>query len=210
MDQLLKKYIPFIEDEFLQELKKEAIYKRIPDNQLILEEEGFVAAIPLLLSGRIKVFQTREDREFLLYYIRPGESCAMSFHACLNQSHSTINALTEEETEVLLIPAEKLSSWLKKYPSFSAFMFNIYNKRYMDLLDTVSYLIFENLEDRIMRYLREKASLLGVSLIPTTHQKIAYDMGTAREVISRVLKKLEVQQKIVLSRNAVELCNLNH
>lgn len=129
--------------------------------------------------------------------------CIMSFSACCSNSASMIEAATLEETKVLLIPAKKLREWITNYPSFNFYVYEMFNKRYLDLIDTINQLIFNRLDERLLNYLREKALLSGNNHINITHQQIATDMGTAREVISRLLKKLELENKITTSRNQV-------
>ena len=205
MEEDLKKYIPFIEREFLDEIQESGIFKSIPKGNYILHDGTYVQAVPIVLSGRIKVFNTSEEKDLLLYYIRPGESCVMSFSACMTQSPSRIEAITEEDTDVLLIPSEKLYDWLKRFPSLNTFLFEIYNKRYLELLETVDQLVSWNMEARLMKYLKNKTENESSDVLHSTHQQIAQDLGTAREVISRVLKKLQNEGKIRLSRNSIEV-----
>jgi CRP/FNR family transcriptional regulator len=127
----------------------------------------------------------------------------MSFSACCNNTASLIEAATLEETKVLLIPSAKLREWITSYPSFNFYIYEMFNKRYLDLIDTIDQLIFNRLDERILNYLKDKASFLGQKTVGITHQQIATDMGTAREVISRLLKKLELEKKIQTSRNQV-------
>ena len=210
MKSFLRSHLPFIEAELLEEWENLMQVSTFSDGQTILTEGGGVPGIPIVVSGRIKVFRRKEDKELLLYYIRSGESCAMSFHACISQGNSQVYAVSEGETEALLIPAEKLQIWMRKYPSLNAYMFNIYNRRYTDLLETLDHLLFGNMEGRLLHYLEEKVKGTDDPIIHLSHQEIAYEMGTAREVISRILKKLELEGKIILSRKSIELCDYNH
>ncbi|MDW3646599.1 MAG: Crp/Fnr family transcriptional regulator [Bacteroidia bacterium] len=210
MKSFLKAHIPFIEAELLEEWEDILKVSTFTDGQTILTEGGGVAGIPIVVSGRIKVFRRKEDKELLLYYIRSGESCAMSFQACISQKNSQVYAVSEGETEALLIPTEKLKSWMRKYPSINAYMFNIYNLRYTDLLESLDHILFGNMEGRLLHYLAKKVKGTEKPVIQLSHQEIAYEMGTAREVISRILKKLELEGKIILSRKSIELCDYNH
>ena len=205
MHHLLEQLVPSIEREFLAELQSKGQIASIPAGTTILREGAFVSSVPIVLQGLIKVFRTSEERDLLLYYIRPGESCIMSFNGCLNQSPSQVVAKTEEDTEVLLIPAESLSDWLNRFPSLSRFLFALYNKRYENLLFTVDQLIFGNLEDRLVNYLKQMVINQETQQLRITHQEIATDLGTSRVVVSRMLKKWEEEGKIVLSRNQIEV-----
>jgi CRP/FNR family transcriptional regulator len=114
-----------------------------------------------------------------------------------------IEALTTEDTKLLLIPSEKLRTWITQYPMFNYYVYEMFNKRYLDLIETINQLIFNRLDERIFHYLKSKSALSGSQQINITHQQIATEMGTAREVISRLLKKLERENKITTGRNQV-------
>lgn len=199
----LKKILPQVDNDLLQFIAKEAIEMDVPADSTLLKTGNYVQSVPLVIKGLIRVSRNEDDKELLLYYIHPGEMCIMSFSACCSNSASMIEAATLEETKVLLIPAKKLREWITNYPSFNFYVYEMFNKRYLDLIDTINQLIFNRLDERLLNYLREKALLSGNNHINITHQQIATDMGTAREVISRLLKKLELENKITTSRNQV-------
>jgi len=199
----LKKILPQVDTQLLQFIANEAVEMDIPVDSTLLRTGNYVQSVPLVVKGLIRVSRIDADKELLLYYIHPGEMCIMSFSACCSNSASLIEASTLEETKVLLIPSVKLREWITKYPSFNFYIYEMFNKRYLDLIDTIDQLIFNRLDERLYNYLKEKAMLSGNSQVNLTHQQIATDMGTAREVISRLLKKLELENKISTSRNMV-------
>jgi len=199
----LKKILPQVDTELLQFIAKEAIEMDVPTDTTLLKTGNYVQSVPLVVKGLIRVSRNEEDKELLLYYIHPGEMCIMSFSACCSNSASLIEAATLEESKILLIPSVKLREWITNYPTFNFYVYEMFNKRYLDLIDTIDQLIFNRLDERLYNYLKEKAILLGNSHVNITHQQIATDMGTAREVISRLLKKLELENKISTSRNQV-------
>lgn len=199
----LKKILPQIDTELLQFIANEAVEMEVPTDTTLLKTGNYVQSVPLVVKGLIRVSRNENDKELLLYYIHPGEMCIMSFSACCSNSASMIEAVTLEETEILLIPSVKLREWITNYPTFNFFVYEMFNKRYLDLIDTINQLIFNRLDERLYSYLKGKTSLSGNSHISITHQQIATDMGTAREVISRLLKKLELENKISTSRNQV-------
>jgi CRP/FNR family transcriptional regulator, anaerobic regulatory protein len=199
----IKKLIPQVDAELLQFIVKEATEIEIPADTTLLKTGNYVQSVPLVISGLIRVSRNEEDKELLLYYIHPGEMCIMSFSACCSNSASLIEAVTLEETILLLIPSIKLREWITHYPSFNFYVYEMFNKRYLDLIDTINQLIFNRMDERIFNYLKEKTLLSGNKNVNITHQQIATDMGTAREVISRLLKKLELENKIRTSRNQV-------
>ncbi len=199
----LKKLLPQVDSELLQFIAKEAVEMEVPADTTLLKTGNYVQSVPLVVKGLIRVSRNDDDKELLLYYIHPGEMCIMSFSACCSNSASIIEAATLEETKVLLIPSVKLREWIASYPSFNFYIYEMFNKRYLDLIETINQLIFNRLDERLFNYLNEKTVLSGKKQISITHQQIATDMGTAREVISRLLKKLELENKISTSRNQV-------
>ncbi len=201
----LKKLIPQVDAELLQFIAKEAVEMDIPADTTLLKTGNYVQSVPLVVNGLIRVSRNEEDKELLLYYIHPGEMCIMSFSACCSNSASLIEAITLEETKILLIPSVKLRDWITQYPSFNFFIYEMFNKRYLDLIDTINQLIFNHLDERLLNYLKEKSLLSGNKTLSITHQLIATDMGTAREVISRLLKKLERENKIRTGRNQIKI-----
>ncbi len=201
----LKKLIPQVDTELLQFIADEAVEMDVPADTTLLKTGNYVQSVPLVIKGLIRVSRNEEDKELLLYYIHPGEMCIMSFSACCNNSASLIEAVTLEETRILLIPSVKLREWINQFPSFNFFVYEMFNKRYLDLIETIDQLIFNHLDERLYNYLNEKALLTGTKTLNITHQQIATDMGTAREVISRLLKKLEREKKIITGRNQVKV-----
>lgn len=201
----LKKILPQVDSELLKFIAAEAVEMDVPADSTLLKTGNYVQSVPLVIKGLIRVSRNEDDKELLLYYIHPGEMCIMSFSACCSNSASIIEASTIEETKVLLIPSVKLREWITLYPSFNFYIYEMFNKRYLDLIDTINQLIFYRLDERLYNYLKEKTVLSGNSNVTITHQQIATDMGTAREVISRLLKKLELENKILTGRNQVRV-----
>jgi CRP/FNR family transcriptional regulator len=193
---MLRKIDPFLGEEFLHELSTSALLKEIPAEAEIMREGQHVKMVPLVVKGLVKVFSRHEDKEFLLYYIRPNEGCIMSFIAGLKGQPSKIFAVSEEPTILALLPSQYLEKWVKDYPRFNMMFYNLYNLRYTDLLETIHHLVFENLDQRILEYLKKRSVLTGESAIDIRHREIAGELGTSREVITRVLRKLEKEEKI--------------
>ena len=177
----------------------------IPAQQEILKEGQYVKVIPVLLSGLAKVLSRGEERDLLLYYIEPGESCIMSFVQGLNQEPSKVYAITEADSEVLLLPASMLEQMIRESPEFNRMFHQLSNQRYLDLLLTINHVFFDNLEARLLDYLRKLSDLKQSKTLSIKQQDIANDLGTAREVVSRVLKKLAIQGQLKLEKNEIIL-----
>ena len=145
------------------------------------------------------------EKELLLYYIKPQESCIMSFAAGMKNEPSKIFAVAEEDTSALLLPTDKVALWVRDYPEVNHLFFQQYNLRYSDLLTTIHQLLFERMDKRLLDYLVNKSLLTGRNPIKISHRQIAAELGTAREVISRIMKKLENDGKIRQEANTIEI-----
>ena len=171
---------------------------------VFLDMNAYIKSLPIVLSGNLKVIRTDEEgKEILLYYIKPGESCIMSFLAGIHNDTSKIKAIVEEDAEVLLIPIDKASDWIKKFPEWTDFIFALYQKRFEELLEVVNAVAFQKVDVRLLHLLRQKSSLFQSKEISITHQQLANDLGISREAVSRVLKQMENEKLITLSRNKI-------
>jgi CRP/FNR family transcriptional regulator len=194
-----------LQPDLRKEIETHGIFQEIPRGTEILREGQYVKVIPLLLDGLIKVYSAHEEKELLLYYIKPQESCIMSFSAGMKNEPSKIYAVTEEDTTALLLPADKVRQWTRQFPDINQLFFQQYNLRYTDLLTTIHQLLFERMDKRLLDYLVNKAELTGRNPIKISHRQIAAELGTAREVASRLLKKLENEGKIRQDANMIEI-----
>ncbi len=198
-------------DSLFQSLLKDEVsaygqLKKFPAGSVIQQEDSYIKAIPLVLNGSLKVMRTDTDgHEILLYYIIPGESCIMSFLGGIHNETSKIKAIVEEDAEILFIPVEKASEWVKKFPEWSDFIFRLYHKRFEELLTAVNAIAFHKLDTRLLQLLKQKAELYQSKEIKITHQQLADELGTAREAVSRVMKQMENEGLVQLSRNKITL-----
>lgn len=177
----------------------------IPKDTVILKEGQYVKVIPIVVDGLIKVFSSYEDRELLLYYIKPDESCIMSFAASLKNEPSKVFAMTEEDCKVILLPVDHVSQWIKQFPDMNTLFFQQFNVRYIELLDTINHILFDKMDQRLWLYLQEKFKLTRQNPLKLSHRQIANELGTVREVISRVMKKLEHENKVRQHANSIEI-----
>jgi CRP/FNR family transcriptional regulator, anaerobic regulatory protein len=201
----LKKRFNFLGPDLLQEIGNDGKLLNIPAATELVKKGDYVKSVPLVLDGVIKVYSRYQEKELLLYYIKRDDSCIMSFTSVIQNSRSLIYATTEQDSRVLLLPAESIQKWIQKYPALNKLFYNQYHVRYTDLLDTIEQLIFFNLEDRLLDYLQTKISHTDSKLLDITHRQIADDLGTAREVISRTIKKLERKNKIVQTNSGIKI-----
>lgn len=197
--------IKFLGADLLSALEEHADIREVPANTVLLRDGQYVKVIPIVLKGLIKVFVSFEEKELLLYYIQPGESCIMSFSASLKNEPSRIVAITEEDSVVLLLPVDKVGQWVKQFPGINQLFYQQYNLRYAELLDTINHLLFGRLDTRLFNYLVEKSRLRGEKVLALKHKQIAAELGTAREVVTRVIKRLEQEGKVKQVEGGIEV-----
>lgn len=173
---------------------------------VLLNENAVIRVIPIVTSGMVKVVRTEEDdREILLYYIKAGESCVMSFLGGLHNENSKVKAAVEEDAEILLVPVEKINQFIREYPQWLHYFLRLYNTRFEELLDVVNAIAFKKVDERLLNFLRKKVELTGNNTLQVTHEQLANELGTARVVVSRLLKQLEENGIVQLGRNKIVL-----
>jgi CRP/FNR family transcriptional regulator len=206
---IIEAYHFIFEDALLDEIADCGTIKEFAEGEKIIEIGEYVTAMPLLLNGAIKILrEDKEGDELLLYFLERGDTCAMTLSCCLGQTKSRIRAVAERETKLVMIPVEKMEEWTSKYKSWRNFVFESYHTRLSEMLDTIDTIAFMNMDQRLMRYLQDKAKINQSDALAVTHQQISYDLHTSRVVISRLLKKLELEGKIQLQRNNIVVLDL--
>jgi len=190
----------------LQEIESISIIKEFDKNTIILKEDSYVKVIPLLISGLIKIYKEDESgNEVLLYYIEPGESCIMSIMAAEKNEKVTVKGVVEEDVLLVLIPIARLTQLRKNFPQWNMFVYELFNGKFEEVIDMIKILTFSNKEKRLEEYLLKEASIKNTTEIKHSHQEIAKELGSSREVISRLLKKLENDGKIELSQRLIKI-----
>ena len=194
------------QSDLVQEIEDSGNLKHFKAGETIVNMDSYIKNIPVVVSGSIKVIRTEEDgREILLYYLTPGESCIVSILAGMKNETSKIKAIVEEDAELMLIPADKAKEWVRKYPDWTEFIFNLYQKRFEELLDVVNSVAFQKIDARLLHLIKQKTQLYNSKEISVTHQQLADELGITREATSRVLKQMEKEQLLIISRNKIEL-----
>lgn len=210
IQELKNSYGHLFESALINEILQVGTYKEVPAGFKLMEIGSYVKGMPLLVSGAIKVL--REDKngdELLLYYLEKGETCSMTMTCCMGQTKSEIRAIAETDTKLIMIPIQKMEVWTSKYKSWRNFVFESYHNRLNEMLLTMDSIAFDNMDERLLNYLKEKARINKDNIIHSTHQEIAYELHSSRVVISRLLKKLENLGSIELHRNYIEIINLD-
>jgi CRP/FNR family transcriptional regulator, anaerobic regulatory protein len=207
---VVKKLFPLLNSvELLHEIEKQGIYKEVKAGETVMEYGQFIKSVPLIISGLVKVMRNDEEgRELFLYYLYPGETCAMSLTCCMTNQRSEIRAVAEEDTSFIAIPIQYLDKWMNEYPDWKNLVMQTYSLRFRDLLNTIDNIAFRNMDERLEEYLYAKSKAAQSNTLNITHQEIATELSTSREVISRLLKQMEKKGKIQLGRNKLEIVDI--
>ena len=170
---------------------------------VLMKPGQFFKYAMLIVNGRVKLFREGDEgEEFFMYYLDPGNACALSMLCMARNQSSTIMAMALEETAVIMIPIQFMDTLMKNHPSWYHFVIETYRSRFEELLNVVDQIAFKNMDERLAWYLKRQAAALGKNL-QLTHQQIAQDLNSSREVISRLLKKMEKTGFISMERNII-------
>jgi CRP/FNR family transcriptional regulator len=189
-----------------EKLAEYGITKSFSEGDVILNEHAYIKSIPIVTKGSVRVLRTDEDgREILLYYIKAGESCIMSFLGGMHSDTSKVKAIAEEDTEILFIPIEKVTLLIKEYPQWLDYIFRLYHKRFEELLEVVNAVAFKKMDERLLNFIKKKCEMTKSHTLIVTHEQLANELGTARVVVSRLLKQMEDEGLVKLGRNKINL-----
>lgn len=205
-NRLYERFQYLFEDELINEICKAGTLKSVAEDTELLSIGQLITHMPLIVSGSLKVItEDKNGEELLLYYLELGDTCAMTLNCCSKSTKSAISALTEEPSEILFIPIEKMEEWMVKYRSWRSFVLESYNTRMNEMLEAIDNLAFNNMEERLTKYLRDRAMVMHKGELKITHHHIANDLHSSRVVVSRLMKKLERDGLIKQYRNLVEV-----
>ncbi len=208
-NELIECYGFLFEPELLEEIKLIGTYNSVKADSVILDYGDKINAMPLLIDGAIKILrQDSRGDELALYYLERGDTCSMTVTCCMHEKKSVIRAIAETDVSFITIPTDINKKWIQQYNSWMKFVFDSYNHRFDELLNAVDELAFDNLQDRIRKYLKDQVLIKKTTHLDISHQDIAYDMHSSRVVISRILKKLENEKIIHIKRNKIEVLEL--
>ncbi|QHL86933.1 helix-turn-helix domain-containing protein [Nibribacter ruber] len=206
---LIQQKFPQFEPALLQEVIQAGVIKHLEPEDEALRTGQFLTSNVLVLDGLVKVYREDEEGdEFLMYYLESGSACALSMMCTARNEQSQVMAKAVTPSAVLMIPAHVSELWLAKYPSWHTFIIASYRARFDELLQTLDSIVFKGLDERLVFYLKRHQKVMGKE-VRLSHQQISEELNTSREVISRLLKKLEQTGAVVLHRNFIEIINLN-
>ncbi|MAN59270.1 MAG: Crp/Fnr family transcriptional regulator [Flavobacteriaceae bacterium] len=207
MRELLQQhYGTLFEPELLDEIGAVGTIKEVTEGDKLIEIGTYVKSMPLLIAGAVKILREDEEgNELLLYFLERGDTCAMTLTCCMGQTRSEVRAVAEMDTQLIMVPIGKMEEWTGKYKSWRNFVFQSYHDRLQEMLDTIDSIAFMKMDERLLKFLRNKSKINNSVILHTTHQEIAHELNTSRVVVSRLLKKLENLGKITLHRNSITL-----
>lgn len=195
-----------LEPALLEELDKYATLKNIQSGETLIRTGQYVKSTMLVLDGMLKVFRENEEgEEFLMYYLQPGEACAISMVCASKMEASQVMVKAMEDSIVLMLPIQLMDEWMSKYKSWYYFVLATYRNRFDELLTLIDQVAFRNMDERLKFYLNRYADINATRRINLSHQQIADELNSSREVISRLLKKMEQRGMVKLYRNYIEL-----
>jgi len=206
MEELIKQEFPILTDrELLSELKSVGKVMSFNSGDKLMDYGRYIKMVPMVVKGAVRVLRQDEDgNELFLYYLNPGETCAMAFTCCMANKKSIVCAIAEEDTQVISIPIKYLDIWMNKYKSWKNFVLQSYSLRMEEMIKTIDSIAFRKMDERLIDYLLEKSNAIKNKTLHITHAQIAQELNASREAISRLLKKLEKENKITLGRNKIE------
>ena len=199
-------YSPMFEFSLLREIEQKSMLVTAVAGQGLIKMGQAIKVVPMVLSGTLKVSRENDEgQELLLYYVRPGEGCAMTFSCGLMSQVSLVKGTAEDDLSMLCVPVPVMEEWMQKFSSWKKFVMTTIVNEFMDVIRSVDAVTFKKMDERLTQYLKERSRLSGSSLINLTHQQIADELGTNRVVVSRLLKKLETDKRVLLFRNQIRL-----
>ncbi|MBQ4820931.1 Crp/Fnr family transcriptional regulator [Aquimarina sp. MMG016] len=209
IQELRDNYGKFFEEKLLEEINSVGTFKEVSAGIELIKPGSYIKSMPLIINGAIKILREDQDGdELLLYFLERGDTCAMTLSCCLGHQKSEIKAIAETDAKLVMIPIEKMEEWTAKYKSWRNFVFDSYHHRLIEAFETIDSIAFMNMDDRLLKYLKDKIKINKNNIINNTHQQIAYDLHTSRVVISRLLKKLENEGNVKLHRNSIEVIHI--
>ena len=202
-------YSSIFEKELIEEIVKVGFVEKFKQGEVLVDIGENMTHIPLILSGAVKIIRReKEGDELVLYFLEKGDTCAISFINCINRKESIFKAVVENDTEAIFLPVEHIDDWLAKFKTWRHFIIDSYHFRLIEMVESIDGLAFMNMNQRLLKYLGDKAKINQDVNLEITHQEIADDLNTSRVVVTRLLKQLHNDGKVFSTRNKVQVLEL--
>jgi CRP/FNR family transcriptional regulator len=204
--QILTESFPVFESELIDVLASLGTIKEFDEGDELMRTGQYFKSTMLIVDGLVKLYREGDDgEEFFVYYIEPGNACALSMVCASQQKTSEVMARAMTAGKAVMVPIDKMDALMTEYKSWYYFVLETYRSRFEEILTVVDAIAFKAMDERLEFYLKKEAHTLDTNTLTTTHQEIANDLSTSREVISRLLKKMEQNGRVALSRHHIEL-----
>jgi CRP/FNR family transcriptional regulator len=208
MQESLKKMFPTFSNELIQDIENNSVIQSYKTGDVIMRTGQYINNTMLVTKGQLKIFREGENGgEFLMYYLQPGQACAVSMICATKSQTSQIMARAVDDVELIIVPLSLMEKWMTEHRSWYEFVIFTYRVRFEELLEVVDNIAFRAMDERLEFYLKRNADASGSKDLKLSHQEIATELNTSREVISRLLKKMEQRELVRLHRNHIEILN---
>jgi CRP/FNR family transcriptional regulator len=205
MEEIVKKRFPFFESGLRSAIIESGVLREFAAQEELIREDQYIRSFPIVISGMIKVSRTDDSgNELLLYYLRPGEVCTVSLICCMDRTKSRVKASTEEETMAILVPVELLDSWMSMFQTWKEYVMRSMQMRFDELLNALDSIAFLKMDERLEKFFKDRFRSTGSKIFEGSHQEVALALNSSREVISRLLKQMEKNGLIRLSRGRID------
>lgn len=202
----IKKKFPSFSNELAKDVDTNAALQSFKAGDIIIRTGQYIKNTVLVIGGKIKVYREDENGgEFFMYYLQPGQACAISMICATKNEKSQIMAKVVEDVELIMVPLTLMDKWMMQHRSWYEFVIDTYRSRFEEVLEVIDSIAFRAMDERLEFYLKRHADACGCKELKLSHQEIASELNTSREVISRLLKKMEQRGIVALHRNNIEL-----
>lgn len=203
---IIKEIFPNFQKDLIEDIEKNASIMEAANGEILMRTGQFIKNTVLVTKGKIKIYrEDDEGKEFFMYYLLPGQACAISMICASKNETSQIMAKVVEDAELLMVPLPIMDKWMGLHKSWYEFVVDTYRNRFEEVLQVIDSIAFRSMDERLEFYLKRNVETLGTNDVKISHQEIANDLSTSREVISRLLKKMEQRGLVILHRSHIEL-----
>lgn len=206
MHEPIKKLFSSFSSSLIEDIEKNAVIQDFKTGDILMRTGQYIKNTVLVISGRIKIYREDDNGgEFFMYYLQPGQACAISMICATKNETSQIMAKVVEDAELIMVPLPLMDKWMMQHRSWYEFVIETYRSRFEEVLDVVDNIAFKAMDERLVFYLKRHQEVSNTKVLNLSHQEIALELNTSREVISRLLKKMEQRGLLKLHRNQIEL-----